>query len=208
MISFEDMFALYMDHFRGKVLTLICDCSYSDSWVEQCAKKLDEIGIPSCGHHTREQGILVKVYCSCKDDQQATMLAYCEEGVNVDAEGILRYYNGKKLSENQRAMGFDFTNIQCRREEECEIPVHHTWMNRIFNGCYVYLVRGKDKGKPAWHYAIVDKEKVEQFKAAVAAGTVDVAKYGKIICSGWGENPPKEKTKQVNDQFTVYLKRE
>ena len=50
VISFEDLFALYMDHFRGKVLTLVCDCSYSGSWVEQCAMKLDEIGIPSCGH--------------------------------------------------------------------------------------------------------------------------------------------------------------
>ena len=207
MISFEDIFALYMDHFRGKVLALVCDCSYSGSWVEQCAKKLDGIGIPACGHYTREQGILMKVYCSCKDDQQATMLAYCEEGVLVE-EGILWYYYGKKLSENQQTMGFDFTNIQCRREEECEVPAHHTWMDRAINSPYVFLVRGKDGDKPAWHYVLVDKEKVEQFKAKIKTGNIDVANYGKVLYSGWGKDPPKEKIKQIDDQFTRYLKKE
>ena len=207
VISFEDIFALYMDYLRGKLLTLICDCSYSGSWVEQCAKKLDEIGIPSCGHHTREQGILINVYCSCRHDQQATMLSFCEKGVFIE-DGTLWYDLGKKLSESQHPSGINFTNIRCRRDEECEIPAHHTWMDRIFNGTYLYLVRGKDKDKPAWHYVLVDKEKENQFRAQVATGKIDVAEYGKVLYSGWGKDPPEEKEKQISDQFTRYLKRE
>ena len=203
VISFEDIFALYMDHFRGKVLTLVCDCSYSGNWAEHYAKKLDEIGIPSCGHHIREQGILIKVVSSCKDDQQATMLAYCEEAMYVK-EGTLWYRIKKKLSESQHTAGDDYTAIQCRKDGECEIPAHHTWMDRFFNGNYLYLVRGKDGGKPAWHYVVVDKKKENHFKTQVATGHIDVAEYGKILCSGWGEDPPKEKKKQMDDQFKAY----
>ena len=206
VISFEDIFALYMDYFRGKLLSLICDCSYSGSWVKKCTKKLDEIEMPSCGHHTREQGILIKVYCSCHHDQQATMLSYCEEGVYIENGTLL--YSRKKLSESQQTSGVDFTIIQCRRDEECEIPAHHTWMDRIINGRYVYLVRGKDKDKPAWHYVLVDEKKENQFKAQVATGNIDVAEYGKILYSGWGKDPPEEKKKQINDQFEQCLKRE
>ena len=207
VISFEDIFAIYMDHIRGKVLYLICDCSYSGGWVDKCTKKLDEIGIPSCGHHTREQGILIKVYCSCRHDQQATMLSHCEEG-GLSIENRTLCYPWKKLSESQQTLSIDFTLIRCRRDEECEIPAHHTWMDRLFNGRYIYLVRGKDKGKPAWHYVLVDEKKENQFKAQVATGNIDVAEYGKILYSGWGEDPPEEKRKQISDQFAQCVKRE
>ena len=209
VISFEDLFALYMDHFRGKILTLVCDCSYSGSWVEQCAKKLDEIGIPSCGHHTRDQGILIKVLCSCRGDQKSEMLVYCNEGVYIKEE-TLWYWGDKRLTTDQQVLGVDFTIIRCRKmsEETCEVPLHHTWMERLFLGRYVYLVRGKDKDKPAWHYVLVDKEKEDDFKTKVATGTIDVADYGKIICSGWGENPPADKKKWVNDRFFQVLKPE
>ena len=209
VISFEDLFALYMDHFRGKVLTLVCDCSYSGRWVEQCAKKLDEIGIPSCGHHTRDQGILIKVYCSCKSDQKSEMLVFCNEGVFTES-GILWYRSDKQLTAGQQAFGANFCIIRCRKkpEETCEVLPHHTWMERLFLGPYVYLVRGKDKDKPAWYYVLVDKEKEDDFKAKVATGTIDVADYGKIICSGWGENPPAEKKKWVGDRFHKILEPE
>ena len=52
----------------------------------------------------------------------------------------------------------------------------------------IYLVRGKDKGRPAWHYVLVDEGRENAFKEKVASGTVDVAKYGKVITSGWGND--------------------
>ena len=85
------------------------------------------------------------------------MLAYCEEAIFID-KGILWYrHNGRKIKEDQLTVGASFTDIQCRKEEECEVPAHHTWMDRLFNSPYIYLVRGKDKGRQAWHYVLVDK---------------------------------------------------
>ena len=196
MVTFEEVFALYMDHFRGKVLGLVCDCSYSGSWVEQCAKKLDEMGIPSCGHHTREQGILIKVFCSCRDDQQASLLAFCEEAVIVNEKKEMRYLLGKELTPNQHTMCVTFVDIHCRKkpEEACEVPPDHTWMDRSINSRYVYLVKGKDGDRLAWYYVLVEKEKEEEFRAQLQlhVETIDLTKFGKILHSGYGRDPPKQ----------------
>ncbi|MDG7053614.1 MAG: hypothetical protein LKM45_07180, partial [Wolbachia endosymbiont of Alcedoecus sp.] len=56
----------------------------------------------------------------------------------------------------------------------------------------IYLVRGKDRGRSAWHYVLVDKDKREMFLAKSRTGSMDVADYGEILYSGWGEDPPQE----------------
>ena len=206
MVTFEEVFALYMDQFRGKMLTLICDCSYSGNWVEQCAKKLDEMGIPSCGHHTREQGIFIKIYCSCRDDQQASLLAFCVEAVFVNEKKEMRFCDKKKLKSDQHTVCVPFVEINCHKkpEEACRVPPYHTWMDRSIHSHYVYLVRGEERGRPAWYYILVEKEKVQEFKAQLDAETIDLSKFGKILNSGFGEDPPKQ-VKEI-DRYRKYLK--
>ncbi|MBD0391543.1 hypothetical protein IC220_03615 [Wolbachia endosymbiont of Pentalonia nigronervosa] len=65
----------------------------------------------------------------------------------------------------------------------------------------IYLVRGKDRGRSAWHYVLVDKEKREMFLAKSRTGSMDVADYGEILHSGWGENPPQEVVDKINEEF-------
>ena len=54
----------------------------------------------------------------------------------------------------------------------------------------VYLVRGKDKGKPVWHYVLVDKDLLGLFLKKTKGGNVDVAYFGAVLRSGWGKDPP------------------
>ncbi|MCV3769207.1 MAG: hypothetical protein K0T53_00530 [Wolbachia pipientis] len=65
----------------------------------------------------------------------------------------------------------------------------------------IYLVRGKDRGRPAWHYILVDKDKKEMFLAKSKTGSMDVADYGEILYSGWGENPSQEIIDKINEEF-------
>ena len=67
----------------------------------------------------------------------------------------------------------------------------------------LFLVRGKDNGRSAWHYVLVDKNKREMFLAKSRSGSIDVALYGQILYSGWGENPPKDIVKKIEDEFGV-----
>ncbi len=69
-------------------------------------------------------------------------------------------------------------------------------------GDLVYLVRGKDAGKPAWHYVLIDKIKLPIFQQALKTGNIDVSEYGKVLESGWGENPPKEVTDAIKKQYS------
>ena len=57
----------------------------------------------------------------------------------------------------------------------------------------IYLVRGKDRGKPAWHYVLVEKVLLGSFLKKTQGGRLDVADFGIVLKSGLGENPP-EKT--------------
>lgn len=68
-------------------------------------------------------------------------------------------------------------------------------------GEYVYLVRGKDRGKPAWHYVLIEKMKLPIFLEMVKGESIDVAKYGKVLYSGWGEDPPEDIVKKVEEEF-------
>ena len=129
------------------------------------------------------------------------MLAFCEDAVVISEKKEMLYWL-KKLTASQTSKIGDFTSIRCDKkpEEACETPPHYTWMDRLFNAPNVYLVRGKNGGRPCWQYVLV-KEKVEEFKAQIATGSIDVTNFGEILYSGWGEDPPKEN--EVNDRFCI-----
>ena len=206
VITFQDIFGLYMDCFRGKRLTIRSDCSYSGNWIKDCVKTLDDRGILSCGHHTREQGILLKICCSCGADEEATALCYITEANEFDE--INKYVvidNNKELSSGQTTKYGDFRQIRCSRSatKTCEVNSTCTWEDRMFyKGHLVYLVHGKDRDRPVWHFVLFDsKEKVEAFKAKVNTGIIDVADYGKVLYSGWGKNPLKDIVRKVDLRF-------
>ena len=54
----------------------------------------------------------------------------------------------------------------------------------------IYLVRGKDRGKPAWHYVLVDKHVLGLFLKKTKGGSLDVKDFGTVLRSGRGQNPP------------------
>ena len=70
-------------------------------------------------------------------------------------------------------------------------------------GSNLYLSRGRDQGRDAWFYVMVDPLKVTLFlKAYEKPGVmIDLEKYGKIIESGWGENPPEDVVKRITDEY-------
>ena len=63
----------------------------------------------------------------------------------------------------------------------------------------IYLVRGKDRGKPAWHYVQVEKVLLPLFLRRTNGGHLDVADFGLVLKSGWGKNPPENVRKNINE---------
>ena len=68
----------------------------------------------------------------------------------------------------------------------------------------IYLVKGEDKGKPAWYYIQVDKKKDILFQRAISnssGGNIDLKCYGEVIKYGWGKEPPESAKKYIEEQY-------
>ena len=67
----------------------------------------------------------------------------------------------------------------------------------------MFTARGKDKGREAWHIVLVEKNLLESFRETVSSGIVDVAKFGYVIKSGWGNDPPDDIIKLLKKKLMV-----
>ena len=70
-----------------------------------------------------------------------------------------------------------------------------------------YLVRGKEKGRAAWHYVLVKKHLLGLFLKRVKGGRVNVAEFGDILQSGWGKDPPKGTTNKILKKYDFQFKK-
>ena len=191
-----------MDNFKGKLLTINSDCSYSGSWIKDCAKTLDDLHISSCGHHTREAGILLNVWSSCDVDEEATALCYVNEAIRFDEEkkSVMTDFNTKLTSGQNTKLG-DFRQIRCSMEtkELCDVDLQGktTWEDRVFpKSNLVYLVRSRK-----WQYVVVDEDKVDEFKYQIDKGKVNVTDYGRVLFAGWGQDPPPDVTQKLGSKL-------
>ncbi|CAF4151847.1 unnamed protein product [Rotaria sordida] len=66
----------------------------------------------------------------------------------------------------------------------------------------LFLIRGKDTGRAAWHYIIFSHHNLANLKAKGKGSNIDITDFGRILqyrnnrdqikpASGWGTNPPR-----------------
>ena len=86
----------------------------------------------------------------------------------------------------------------------CSVSPEFTWQRRN-EARRVYLVRGKDCNRPAWHYVLLlnDEDTIKKFKERVDTGTIDVAKFGQVLKSGWGKDPPNEVRDELEHKYGI-----
>ena len=194
---------MYMEHCNGQVLTIQTDCSYSGYWIKALVEFLDEKGIQPCGHSAKDKGILMKVFASCKTNEVACKLAYSIRGTENDKNsGALSCGpSGKEVGKAQHVQILDATVIRCDNKDingKCALNPGDTWQKWSMNQ-RIFLVRGNDKGRQAWHYLLIvdDDDIIDQFKDHTQgpnAGkhTINCNNYGQVVKSGWGEVPPND----------------
>ncbi len=204
-ITFQDVYELYIQFFKGKRLAIISDCSYSGNWIKECAMMYDRESIPACGHHSREKGTLLSILTSCKSYQQATISAYAKEAMETIAGNVVYAYI-KVLSSGQQTTRGSFVKIYCstKPNEQCQhIGSEYTWQNMVLRRDRVCIVRGKDNGKSVWHYVILDEDKEKIFRDGIhlTGGRQNMADYGEVLYSGWGIDPPKYIREKVEKCF-------
>lgn len=204
-VSFSEIYELYKKYFHGKLLYIVTDCCYSGELVLRLAEYLSSQNIGACGHCTRERGVLIKVFAACLPRETAYDGAYSDKGVSINPTSHDMNFSQATIEvegKRQTPCFLDTTEVCCYNspQEKCNwnlIPRDTDWSwSQLANSDHrrsinrLYLVRGKDRGKPAWHYVLVKSHLLKDFCDKVKSGTIDVKDYGHILCKGWGKDPP------------------
>ena len=198
-ITFTEIVELYMNHFRGRVLSIISDCSYAGQWSRQLQGFLDEQGVQPCGHSARDKGILVKLFASCQSNEVPYRLLYSIRANDNDKNNgsCTIKQIGFEVADAQHIQHIDSTITRCSNksiDEPCTLKPGYNWRKWSIKE-RIFLIRGKDGRHPAWQYVLVvdDQDTVDRFKETVARlGRADVGNYGQVLKSGWGKEPPNE----------------
>jgi hypothetical protein len=195
-------------HEDPKCLEITSDCSYSGRWISECREFLDEVGVQPCGHSARAANILLKVRTSSRSHEVPHTLLYSARGRGSDKNTGAFYVrsNGYEVEQYQHIRNLDGTVVACKSgltfEDPCALTENYTWHKKS-EAERTYLVRGKDKGRPAWHYVLVvdDDETLEMFHTHVKSGNVDVSNFGYVVKSGWGQDPPKAVREEIDQMY-------
>lgn len=216
-ITFDQIFELYEQYFRGELLTLVCDCCYSGRWVHRFAEIMDAKGIGACGHKARETGYLIKIFASCLPVEGAYDTYYVKKSVYVDPLTSLMIFNVGTIGSNtnkQTTIAIDSTRSTCfsHHDGQCkfnQIPSRASWKWIDFTDYdrvrllrkRLFRIWNKINGKQCWCFLLVYKDMYDEFCALFEfqwPDYIDCHRYGYIVFHGTGENPPEE----IYDIFT------
>ena len=210
-ISFQEIFDIYRRTCTDKLLIIHSDCSYSGQWVRECARALDSLHIPPCGHRARENGALVKVLASCQPDQEAAEPCYSIEAMTVEDDGSI-VYSAKQLTE-QKSTWFDSTRLACCREPDSPCLKttfqHLTWENAVDKTIDLRLVMRREGERDVWYYLILHRagdDYLQQFQSQYKRdSSLRLSDWGYILESGEGQNPPQTVEDKVRRWTSVAL---
>ena len=118
----------------------------------------------------------------------------------------MKYDEEIKLEQAQKGqipMLADFRHIHCYElpKDQCELDSTCTWEDRLGNKREQVL---KVLNKDHWYYVLVDKEKIDEFKAKNATGNIEVGEaaiYGEVLHSGPGRKPPVNVERKLKLRF-------
>lgn len=65
----------------------------------------------------------------------------------------------------------------------------------------IFLIRAVEGGRPCYFYMLIRQEHARNIAELVAKGSVDLANYGTVLASGYGENPPEDVQQRMHDEY-------
>ena len=65
------------------------------------------------------------------------------------------------------------------------------------------LVHSEDRGRPAWYCVLLedDEDIIDELHEEFEWGHVNLAEYGQVLHSGWGEDPPSNLKDRLRQEY-------
>lgn len=199
-ITFRELANIYLLLLRGRIMTIVTDCSYSGCWVEECMNFLDEQGVGPCGHAAKDKKIFIGVYATCLAQQIPRQLAFSVHGCKNDRslrQMVFYDFYDKITADFQDTYTrcLNFSGVRCGQKsigDECLCfpgATWKTWRERQ----RIQIARDKDRNM--WHILRLpdDEEAILHYQKKVALGSsIKYRDHGEVLESGLGEAPPEE----------------
>ena len=171
--------------------------------MRECAKTLDSLHIPPCGHRARENRALVKVFASCQSHEEAAEPCYSIEAVRVRDDGTI--LNDPIQLTQQKPTWFEGTRLVCCRGPDSPCPKttfrHLTWENAVDKSRNIHGIRRRERGRDMWYYIMLHRpgeDYSEAFDSQISKDpTLRLSDWGYILESKEGEDIPKEIREKV-----------
>ena len=172
----------------------------------RAAAALDSMEIPPCGHHAREHGVVVKIWTSSQPESVAQELCMVRNIVKIDEDGYASTCLWPHESDSVCSVVNSYVSYcPSKLSNCCRLPdfcANHGWMGKVkCRSSLIYLVRGTDRGRPAWYYVLLDEGKENAFNEQMSADKINLCAFGKVLKSGFGKDPPDDVSKAVNTFF-------
>lgn len=201
-ISFEDVYKIYMRVAKGKLLTIVSDCSYSGKWVCSFAEILDKENIHPCGHNTN---VKIRIYASAGPSQEAQELCYSIKGVKMQINDGDFSFLDVSLGSGQHTCHGDFTKLVCCRgpDEGCGmVDTTWTWADLVTGDLQKSISLYTSPQYQNWKIVLP----FEGYKV-LEKGSQEKETKLLVLESGSGDAPP-EKVKDKVKQCTLVVTQE
>ena len=143
--------------------------------MRECAKTLDSLRIPPCGHRARENGALVKVLASCQPDEEAGEPCYSIEAAKAKDDGSILQH-AKQLT-HQRPTWFDSTRLVCCKGPDSPCPKttfqHLKWENAVDHSRNIHRIERKEGDRDMWYYIMLHRAGEDYEEVFIAEFTKD-----------------------------------
>ena len=177
--------------------------------MRECAKTLDSLRIPPCGHRARKNGPLVKVFASCQPDEEAGEPCYSIEALKIEDDGSIGQH-AKQLTQ-QISAWFDSTQLVCCKGPDSPCPKttfqHLKWEDAVDQSMNIQSVKRKEGDRDMWYYIMLHragKDYRETFISELTKDcTLQLRDWGYVLESGEGTDIPQEMKEKVLNWTTV-----
>ena len=177
--------------------------------MRECAKTLDSLRIPPCGHRVRENGALIKVIASCQPDEEAGEPCYSIEALKIEDDGSMGDY-AKQLT-HQKSTWFDSTRLVCCKSPDSPCPKttfqHLKWEDAVDRSMNIQKVMRKEGDRDMWYYIMLHRAGEDYQEAFISeltnSRTLQLRDWGYVLESGEGTNIPQHIEDKVRYWTTV-----
>jgi len=73
------------------------------------------------------------------------------------------------------------------------------------DGGLVRYITGIERGKHAWYFLELTPEEYSAYKKKIKTGAITLAKFGKMLACGWGENAPADILSDMQRRYNIKI---